>query len=154
MTDFEYNSLSPYNPGHLHVQNREARGLIKFAIDTARSYEDATNNAELIRYIDYLYYDYNCYLMDINVAELFPDITSRRFWCRVFFDVARRVFRRELGNRDASFWQTKYICNAVVVGRMLLQAAKDINPKWEGPVPLDWADEEAWYERCQTGGQD
>jgi hypothetical protein len=35
---------------------------------------------------------------------------------------------------------------------MLLQAAKDIDPKWEGPVPLDWADADA-YEQQRTGGK-
>lgn len=141
MTDFEYNSSSPYNPGHLHVQNREARGLIEFAIETAQSYEEAASNAEEIRRIADWYGGQFWDGMGIDVAELFPDIVARRFWCRVFFDLARRVFRREMGNRDVNFWQTKYICNAIIVGRMLLQAAKDIDPKWKGPMPLDWADE-------------
>jgi hypothetical protein len=151
MTDFKYNSPSPDNPGRLHVPNREARGLIEFAIDTARSYEDATSNDEEIWRIDDWYEKQFYDGMIIDIAELAPDVASRRFWCRAFFDVARRVFRRELGNREVSFWHIRYICNAVIVGRMLLQAARDIDPKWEGPMPLDWADEAAWYGQ-QTGG--
>lgn len=85
--------------------------------------------------------------MGIDLGELFPNIESRRFWCRVFFDVARRIFRRELGNRDVGFWQTSCICDAITIGRMLLQAAKDIEPKWKGPIAMDWADEAAWYEQ-------
>ena len=109
MTDFEYNSHSPYNPGHLHIPNREARGIIEFAIDTARSYGEATSKAEEVQRIAEWYEEQFFDGMGIDVAELFPDVASRRFWCRVFFDVARRVFRRELGNRDVSFWQTKYL---------------------------------------------
>jgi hypothetical protein len=130
MTDFKYNAPSPYNSGHLHVPNRVARGLIEFAIDTARSYEDATSNPEETRRITDWYEEQFFDGMLIDIAELFPDIASRRFWCRAFFDAARRVFRRELGNQDVSFWQTEYICNAVIVGRLLLQAAEDIEPKW------------------------
>jgi hypothetical protein len=152
MTDFKYHSPSPYNPGHLHVQNREARGLIEFAIDTARAYEEASSDAGEIRRISAWYENQFWDGMGVDVAELFPDIASRRFWCRVFFDVARRVFRRELGNRDVCFWQANYIGNAVIVGRMLLQAAKDVDPKWEGPVPLDWADEAAWSNQQQARG--
>lgn len=153
MTDFEYDSPSPYNPGCLHIQNREARGLIEFAIDTARSYGEAASDAGEIKRISDWYGDQFWDGMAIDVATLFPDIGSRRFWCRVFFDLARRVFRRELGNSDVSFWQAKYIGNAVIVGRMLLQAAKDLDAKWEGPMPMDWADEVAWYEGpARSGG--
>ena len=147
MTDFEYNSPSLYNPGHLRIQNREARGLIEFAIDTARSYEVAASDDAEIRRVSDWYEAEFWDGMQVNFAELFPDIASRRFWCRAFFDTARRVFRRELGNRDVSFWQARYLCNAGILGRMLLQAAKDIDPEWTGPMPLDWADEAAWHEQ-------
>ena len=85
MTDFDYNSPSLYNPGHLRIQNREARGLIEFAIDTARSWDVvASDDAEIRRVSDWYQAEF-WDGMQVDFAELIPDIASRRFWCRAFF---------------------------------------------------------------------
>src|SRR4051812_41323477 len=91
MTDFEYRSPSPYNPGHLHVQNRKARGLIEFPLDVARTYGGAAANAGEVARVAAWYAAEFFDGMIIDLAALFPDAPARRFWCRAFFDVATRV---------------------------------------------------------------
>jgi hypothetical protein len=38
--------------------------------------------------------------LDLN--DQFPEVNEKRFWARVYFDVARRIFLRQLGNQEIS----------------------------------------------------
>lgn len=65
---------------------------------------------------------------DLN--EQFPDIEEKKFWTRVFIDVARRIFLRQLGNQEVTFWQSSAIGDAYVTARMLMRAVQESEIAW------------------------
>jgi hypothetical protein len=113
MTDFEYASPSPYNPRSLHVQNRRARALIGFALETARRYEPSESDPAEIERIANWYETQFWDGMGIDLAQLFSSADSRRFWCRVFFDAAHHVLHNRLANPEARFLHAGCICDLV-----------------------------------------
>ncbi len=150
MTDFEYESLSPYNPRSLHVQNRQARALIEFALETARRYVPSESEPAEIERIANWYGTQFWDGMTINLAELFPSADSRRFWCRVFFDAAHHVLHNNLAKPESRFLHTRCICDLIVIGRMLQVAQREMDPEWKGLLPIDWRDE-VTYDAAQSG---
>lgn len=144
MTDFTCNAVAPDNPRTLHVQNRRARALIELAIETARRYEPSDSDSSEI---DSLTTWYETRFWDgivIDLEELLPSASSRRFWCRVFFDAAHHVLHNRLGNPDARCRHADLICDFVIIARMLLAAAKRLEPEWTGPKPIDWREYETY----------
>ena len=65
-----------------------------------------------------------------DLDERFPSVEEKKFWARVFHDVARRIFLRQLGNQDVSFWQSSSIGDAYVAARMLTRAVQEIESAW------------------------
>jgi len=62
---------------------------------------------------------------DLDLAGRFPTDTCRRFWATVFFEVARRIFLRTLGDQETASWQPSAICDAHLIGRMLSREEPD-----------------------------
>jgi|SRR5580704_16159773 hypothetical protein len=74
--------------------------------------------------------------LDLN--EQFPEVNEKQFWARVYFDVARRIFLRQIGNQKITYWQSSAIGDAYVIARMLCRVLQDAGEK---PWPLDTEDE-------------
>lgn len=68
--------------------------------------------------------------MDLDVDALFPNLAQKKFWARVFHEVARDVFLRKLGNHTVTFWQTGTIANSFVIARFLVAAVRKLEPSW------------------------
>jgi hypothetical protein len=60
----------------------------------------------------------------------YPTIEEKKFWARVFHDVARRIFLRQLGNHEVTHWQSSAIGDAYVTARMLTRAVQEIEQAW------------------------
>lgn len=73
----------------------------------------------------------------IDIAEDIPLIDDRKFWCEQFFDVARAIFDRSIGDHTHSFWQAGYIHRAMGVAYLLQQAVRTVDEKWT-PDCLDY----------------
>lgn len=143
MTHFTYDSAPPDVPHELYVQNRRASTLFEFAIETARAYRPGESwPGEVERVSTWFKNEFATGLL-YSIKELFPNASSRRFWCRAFLDAARAVFDRELGKHDTHFWQARCICDLVTMGKMLFHAAEEIEPGWVGPEPRDWRELDA-----------
>jgi hypothetical protein len=65
-----------------------------------------------------------------DLDERFPSLDEKKFWARVFHDVARRIFLRQLGNHDVTSWQSSAIGTAYVAARMLTRAVHEIEQAW------------------------
>jgi len=65
-----------------------------------------------------------------DLDERFPSVEEKKFWARVFHDVARRIFLRQLGNQDVSSWQSSSIGDAYVAARMLTRAVQEVESAW------------------------
>jgi hypothetical protein len=151
MTNFQYNSPSPYNPRFLRVQNRRARTMFEFSIATARLIAAGEDEAKELQRVANWYEKQFFDGMVVEIAVLFPSQLSRRFWCRAFLDAASDVVQGKLGNQSLHFWKARCVCDLSLVGRMLLEAAKELEPVWQGPLPRDFADEQTWNERPPGG---
>jgi hypothetical protein len=65
-----------------------------------------------------------------DLDERFPTVEEKKFWARVFHDVARRIFLRQLGNHEVTFWQSSAIGDAYVTARMLTRAVQEVENAW------------------------
>lgn len=65
-----------------------------------------------------------------NLDERFPDVVEKKFWARVYHDVARRIFLRQLGNQEATFWQSSAIGDAYITARILTRAVQETGEAW------------------------
>jgi hypothetical protein len=65
-----------------------------------------------------------------DLDERFPSIEEKKFWARVYHDVARRIFLRQLGNHEVTFWQSSAIGDAYVTARLLTRAVQEVDNAW------------------------
>ena len=65
-----------------------------------------------------------------DLDERFPTVEEKKFWARVFDDVARRIFLRQLGNHEITYWQSSAIGDAYIIARMLIRAVQEIELAW------------------------
>jgi hypothetical protein len=124
----------------LWVSNQRLGNLIDFAIEVAT--QRASNpefTQRLRKYRDEEYFP-GC---SFDLAARFPTLDERKFWAGCFHDVARRIFLRQLGNHDVSFWQASAIGDAYVVARMLTRSVQEAELGWQ-PATEDGADAEAY----------
>ena len=120
-----------YKDDCLWISNMGFRTVFDFAIEVGRktvcSPEQINFVDELERQSEEVFYSG----IHVDLAEQFPDLAEKKFWCRVFFDTARAVFMREIGNQEIDFWQTDKIYLLQYVARMLLKAVEDaMNARW------------------------
>lgn len=113
----------------LWVSNQRLSSLIAFALkvggETARS--DAERGwVEALRQFEEQAWPG----IGFDLDERFPGIEQKKFWARVYHDVARRIFLRQLGNHEVTFWQSSTIGDAYVVARMLTQAVQEVENAW------------------------
>jgi hypothetical protein len=66
----------------------------------------------------------------VEIETDFPDVAERRFWSRVFYGTARRVFDRKIGNHEHSFWQAQLIWQAYGMGHLFQEAVRSTEPRW------------------------
>jgi hypothetical protein len=79
---------------------------------------------------------------DLN--ERFPSVEEKKFWARVYHDVARRIFLRQLGSHEVTYWQSSAIGDAYVIARMLTRAVQEVENAWH-PDTENSRDAEAHY---------
>lgn len=66
----------------------------------------------------------------LDLEERFPSVEEKKFWAQVFHDVAHRIFLRQVGNHDVTFWQSSAIGDAYVTARMLTRAVQEVENAW------------------------
>lgn len=125
----------------LWVSNQRLGNQIDFAIEVAT--QQGASNSELVerlrKFRDEEYFP-GC---SFDLAVRFPKLEERKFWAVCFHDTARRIFLRQLGSHDVSFWQASAIGDAYVVARMLTRSVQETEPGWH-PATEDGADAEAY----------
>ena len=117
-----------YKTEVLWVSNQRFRTLIEFALDVG---EKSARSLEEVAFVRLLADDDETALFNgcsFNLDERFQGVAAKKFWAAVFFDVARRIFLRQVGNQDIDSWQPSVICDAHLVGRMLDRAVREQEP--------------------------
>jgi hypothetical protein len=113
----------------LWVSNQRLSSLIAFALQVAQ--ETACKDEER-GYVERLrrFEEEAWPGIGFDLDERFPLVEEKKFWARVFHDVARRIFLRQLGNHESTFWQSSAIGDAYVTARMLTRAVQEIENAW------------------------
>jgi hypothetical protein len=135
---------------YLWVANQRLSSLVKFVLEVAA--DDATTDHEKqyvakLKKWDEEEHSPGC---GFDLHERFPTVDEKKFWSRCFFNVARRIFRREIGNQDLQFWQCGAIGDAYVTGRMLTSSIqKETGTPWY-PDSDDARDAQEYYGRLNV----
>ncbi len=110
---------------YLNVSNRRLHSLVVFALQVggniASTDEERGYVTKLETWDEHERYP-GC---GFDLGERFPSVSEKKFWARCFFAVARRIFRRELGNQAIQTWQPSAIGDAYVAARMLVRAVQE-----------------------------
>jgi hypothetical protein len=68
--------------------------------------------------------------INFDLDERFPQLEEKKFWAKVYHNVARRVFLRRLGNQEATCWQSSAIGDAYIIARLLTRAVQEVENAW------------------------
>ncbi|MEM8505555.1 MAG: hypothetical protein AAF716_20680, partial [Cyanobacteria bacterium P01_D01_bin.1] len=135
---------------YLWVANRRLSMLVDFALEIADQL--AKSDTELAYVAELRNWDKteHCNGCGFSLDERFPTVEHKKFWARVFFDTARAVFDRKLGNQDIAFWQCSTIGDCYVVGRMLCYGVRrDSGSSWF-PETINASEHTAFFDRIDT----
>jgi hypothetical protein len=114
---------------YLWVSNNRLFTLIEFALqvggEMARSDAERGCVEKLRRFYGQAWPG-----IGFDLDERFQTVEEKKFWARVFHDVARRIFLRQLGKHEVTFWQSSAIGDAYVTARMLTRAAHEVENAW------------------------
>lgn len=132
---------------YLWVANRRLGALVTFALqvgaELASTDEERSFVAKLQSWNETEHWP-GC---GFDLNERFPALSEKKFWAKCFFDVARQIFRRQIGNQEIEFWQSGTIGDAYVTARMLCSAIqKEASTSWF-PDTEDAKDAHEFYHR-------
>jgi hypothetical protein len=119
-----------YRGQYFWVANRRLSTLIAFALEVGKRTVGSQEEIEFVQRLRQENHEVLFPGCGFDLEERFPSVTAKKFWARVFFDVARDVFLRRLGNHEIDFWQASAICDAVLVARLLTCAVREAEPQW------------------------
>src|SRR5687768_14753802 len=89
-------SCIDYKGQYLWMSNARFSGLVEFAIEVgARTQASAAEAAFVERLRGEAERMWSGIGMDLD--QQFPELEAKKFWCRVFYDLAREIFLRRIG---------------------------------------------------------
>jgi hypothetical protein len=128
-----------------YVSNQRFQSLIEFGLEvgekTATTDEERSFVSDLRKRSDAFYPGY-----DFAIEREFPSRIERKFWARVFFDLAHLIFRREIGNQDATFWQYSAVGDAYLLGRVITRSVQEEEQAWH-PKTMASIEADAFHQK-------
>ena len=122
-------SCISYKDQFFNVSNARFAALIEFGLQVATSSAEAdaekTYAAALKKNSDGFYPGY-----DLAIEREFPTKDERKFWARVYFDLAHLIFCRKIGNQNANFWQYSAVGDSYLLARMFTRSVQDEEQGW------------------------
>jgi hypothetical protein len=141
-------SCISYRDQFFHVSNQRFGSLINFALEiggrSAVTEAEKSYVSTLREKSDAFYPGY-----DLAIEQEFPMRDERKFWARVFFDLAHLIFRREIGNQEITFWQASAVGDACLLGRMITRSVQEEEQAWH-PQTLASVEADAFYQKGVT----
>jgi hypothetical protein len=132
---------------YLWVANWRLSSLIAFVLEVASDAATTEHEKEYVAKLKNWDEKEHWPGCGFDLHERFPTVDEKKFWSSCFFNMARRIFRREIGNQDIQFWQCGAIGDAYVTARMLTSAIqKETGTSWH-PDTEDAADAQEYYDR-------
>jgi hypothetical protein len=136
-----------WNEQSVWVANRVLDRLFCFAEEvgkeTARDADESTLIHKWIVWKRENYFPGIC----VDLEEIFPHATEKKLWARVFSDVARRIFLRELGLHERTFWQSETIAVAWSISDWLTRAIQIQSQEPWHPETENSREASAWHGR-------
>jgi hypothetical protein len=115
---------------YIWVSNQRFSTLLAFAVEVggeqARTDEERRAVERLRRFADEEARPGTSFDLD----ERFPEVAEKKFWAGIFHDIGRRIFLRQIGHHDVTFWQSSAIGDAYVIARLLTRAVHDVEVGW------------------------
>jgi hypothetical protein len=112
------------------INNRLFRSLLEFSViigeEIAASNERPYVELMKKRVAEGFFWDGR----SIDIAEDFTELSERKFWSRVFYEMARAIFDRKLGIHEHRFWQAQRIHLAYGLGELFEEAVNEAEPRW------------------------
>ena len=136
-------SCFSYHEQFFYVSNQRFDSLMDFGLEVAN--KGPATEVELV-YISKLIERKGSFYpgYDFAIEREFPSRNERKFWARIFFDLAHLIFQRQIGNQGATFWQYSAVGDAYLLGRMITRSVQDEEPGWH-PKTLASIEAEAFY---------
>lgn len=147
-TTSSYNSMASaisFQDQFFYVSNQRFYSLIEFGLEvgekTATTDEERSFVSDLRKRSDAFYPGY-----DFAIERELPLLSERKFWARVFFDLAHLIFRRDVGNQDVTFWQYSAVGDAYLLGRVLTRSVQEEEQAWH-PKTMASIEAEAFHQK-------
>ena len=133
-----------YKDQFFYVSNGQFDSLVEFGLKVRQ--KTAETDAEKA-YVSALRERRDAFFpgYDLAIEREFPSRDERKFWARVFFDLAHLVFRREIGKHDATFWQYSFVGDAYLLGRLLTRSVQEEEIGWH-PKTIASIEADAFYQ--------
>jgi len=132
-----------YKDQFIWMANRNFSGMVDFLLVIAP--ETATTPEERIlieRFREATKAFFPGY--SFKIEREFSSLEERKFWCRCFYNLARAIFLRKVGNQENDFWQSIAIGEAFVVARFLTESVREMERNWS-PTTDDSLRAEEFY---------
>ena len=138
-------SAFKYHDQFFYVSNRRFSALITFGLqvgaksastETERSYVSGLRKRREAFYPGY----------DLGIESEFSSREERKFWARVFFDLAYLIFRKEVGKQDTAFWQYSAVGDAYLLARMITRSVQEEEQAWH-PTTMASVEADAFYQK-------
>jgi len=81
---------------------------------------------------------------DLAIETGFPSKEERKYWARVFHDLAHLIFCRQIGNQDTTCWQASAIGDAYLIGMMITRSVQEQERAWH-PKTIASVEAEAYF---------
>lgn len=122
-------SCISYQDQFFYVSNQRFHSLIEFGLQVAEKTSESDGERPFIaglRERSVAFFPG----YEFAIEQEFPTRDERKFWARVFFDLAYLIFKREIGNQDTTFWQYSAVGDAYLLGRMITCSVQEEELAW------------------------
>jgi len=119
---------------YVWVSNKRFNTLILFAIEVGQKMASTELEQSFVQSLQETYKNF-IGGFDFEMENEFTSLDEKKFWARIFSDVASSIFRREIGNQSVFDWQPSAIGDAYILSRLLLAAIREEELGWHWSIP-------------------
>ena len=111
------------------ISNQRLNSLLAFALQISELRDTSEQEQSWVEKLR-RFHDEHYPGIDFDLDEHFLGIGEKKFWARIYHDVARAIFLRQIGDHQHTFWQSSAIGDAYIIARMLTEAVCQIEMGW------------------------
>ncbi len=124
-----------FQENYFWVNNARVSTLIDLAIEVGKTAAKAADEHGFVQQLESTSASWFPGRL-LDLAAEFPSLSAKKFWAKVFEEIARQVFLRNIGDQTTDTWQTTVIGDAKFTSRLLIAAVRQEEKGW-CPQELD-----------------